>query len=47
MAKPIKLIMEIKGEDANKFVKQLKKPRLNSKRAEAIQKARKLEVVFA
>jgi len=46
MAKPIKLITEVKGEDAKKFVKRLKNPRHNPKRAEAIKKARALEVVF-
>ncbi len=47
MAKPIKLITEVTGDDAKRFVKELKKTKPNPKRVAIIKKARELPIVFA
>ncbi len=45
MAKPMRLITEIKGSDAKRLARELEKP--NPKRDEAIRKARALKISFA
>jgi hypothetical protein len=46
MAKPIELITELHGKDAERFVKELENPTPNPRRDATIKKARELNISF-